>query len=363
MNNHVMKFYTITLLVFWISSAAFAAPSDKPISVTVTKVVEKDLREELPLVATIEPIRLSELSPKIDGVIAEVFVQEGDWVKAGDKILSLDPVIAEIEVNSAKAKVSEAHARHKDALRQKKEHLKLIKHKAVSSTSMASALADEEAASAVISLQQAELERYKEILSRHVLTAPFSGIISNKLIEAGEWVKADSTVVTLVSLDQVRLRASLPQRYFGQIELDSPARISLNALPGETIIGEAVKLVAMGNQSTRSFPILIELDNTQHRLAPGMSARLFVQLKGTKSKSLLVPRDTVVLSADGTRKVWQIIEKDGSYTVKSVNLITGRTQGELVEVLDSTLNAGDRIVLLGNENLRPGQAVKLLEKP
>ena len=118
-------------------------------------------------------------------------------------------------------------------------------------------------------------------------------------------------------------------------------------------------MVAVGDRGTRTFPLLIDLDNPQRRIAPGMSARIFVELTGSQTQALMVPRDAIVLKADGSRIVWQVEDTDGETTVKPVELQAGRAQGDRVEVLHSALKAGDRIVLFGNENLRPGQAVKL----
>ena len=339
--------------------AVLAAPPDKPSPVTIVQVVEQTLREEVPLSGTAEALRESALSSRIAGVVVEVFVSEGELVEVGERILSLDPAVAETEVVSARARVDEAIARHKDAERRKAEYQSLSNNNAVAATTLASAVADEEAASASVARQRAELKRFEELLSRHTLSAPFTGIVAEKHVEAGQWVKVDSMVVKLVALDRIRIRASLPQRYYLRIDPDAAARVIFDALPGETFSGKPSALVAVGSQSTRSFPLLIEMDNEQRRIAPGMSARIFIELAGSKAQVLLVPRDAIVLKADGSRIVWKITEADGETSVIPVELLAGRNQGAQVEVLESTLQAGDRIVLLGNENLRPGQAVQV----
>lgn len=339
-------------------ATAVAAPADKPSPVTTTTVVMQAMREEVPLAGTAEALRESALSSRVAGVVQRVHVSEGDWVEAGQEILSLDAAIAGLEVASARARVDEAIARHEDAVRRKAEYQSLSKRNAVASTSLESAVADEQAARAAVSRERAELERFEELLSRHRLIAPFSGMVAEKDVEAGQWVKVDSQVLTLVALDRVRVRAALPQRYFRRIDTDSTVRVLFDALPGKTFTGMPSALVARGNQATRSFPLLIELDNAQHHIAPGMSARIFVELAGDRVESLLVPRDAIVLKADGSRIVWRVNEADGRYTVVPVSLLAGRSRDGLVEVLDSTLKPGDRIVLLGNENLRPGQAVQ-----
>lgn len=341
------------------ASAVSAAPPGAPSPVTVAEVTASSLREVVPLSASAEALQESEISPRVDGIVAELFVNEGDRVAVGQKLLSLDAVIAEIEVATAVARVDEAVARHKDAIRRKKEFQSLSSRKAVAATSLESAVADEEAASAALVRERTELTRLTELLSRHTLTAPFSGVIAEKLADAGQWVKADSAVVKIVALDRIRIRASLPQRYFRQVDTDADARIVFDALPDETFYGRPSALVAVGNQSTRSFPLLIDLDNPQRRIAPGMSARIFVELADREQQALVVPRDAIVLKADGKRIVWRVNDADGELKVTPVELTAGRPQGDQIEVLDSTLTSGDRVVLFGNENLRAGQTVRL----
>ncbi|MCG8057756.1 MAG: efflux RND transporter periplasmic adaptor subunit [Candidatus Thiodiazotropha endolucinida] len=338
---------------------AIAAPPKKPSLVTVTEVVEQNLREEIPFSGTAEALQQSPLSPRLSGVVNEVFVEEGQRVEAGEKILSLDSVIARLEVVSAKAGLDEAIARHREAVRQKNEYQSLRRNKAVAASQLASAVADEEIALASIAKQRAEVKRLEELLSRHQLTAPFSGIVAEKNVETGQWVKAESGVVKLVALDRIRIRASIPQRFYSRIEPDLKVRIRFDSLPGEEFTGKVASMVAAGNRSTRTFPLLLLLDNPKSRIAPGMSARIFIELSGQQQPSIMLPRDAIVLKADGSRIVWRVSGSEEPYDVKQVNVITGRTQGNLVEILDSKLNAGDRIVLLGNENLRPGQSIKI----
>ena len=350
---------SVLIIGFFCLAQAVAAPEKKPGLVTVTEVVAHRMREEIPLSATAEALQESPLSPRLSGVVKEVFVEEGKRVEAGDRILSLDSVIARLEVVSAQAGLDEAIARHREAVRQKNEYQSLRRNKAVAASLLASAEADEEIAQASIAKQRAEVKRLEELLSRHLLTAPFSGIVAEKNVETGQWVKAESGVVKLVALDRIRIRASIPQRFYPRIAPDLKARIRFDSLPGEEFIGKVDSMVAAGNRNTRTFPLLLLLDNPNNRIAPGMSARIFIELSGEQQPSIMLPRDAVVLKADGSRVVWRVTGSDEPYKVKQVSVVTGRTQDNLVEILDSSLKVGDRVVLLGNENLRPGQSVKI----
>ena len=132
-----------------------------------------------------------------------------------------------------------------------------------------------------------------------------------------------------------------------------------DALPEREFEGSVFARVALGNEASRSFPLLIDIPNQAHLLAPGMSALVRVELENGVSEAVTVPRDAVVAKSDGSRIVWQVREVDGMLKAFPVTIETGRAQGDRLEVVRGELKAGDRIVLLGNENLRPGQAVRM----
>jgi RND family efflux transporter MFP subunit len=164
--------------------------------------------------------------------------------------------------------------------------------------------------------------------------------------------------VVLMALDTIRVEAPLPQRYYSQVQPGARVELRFDALPDQRFEGEVVAKVAAGDARSRNFPLLIDLPNPDHRLAPGMSARLKVALAGGEERALTVPRDAVVLHSDGRREVWRLaVDGEGTETVQPVQIETGRAMGERLAVVSGDLNPGDRIVLLGNESLKPGQTV------
>jgi membrane fusion protein (multidrug efflux system) len=115
--------------------------------------------------------------------------------------------------------------------------------------------------------------------------------------------------------------------------------------------------IVLGNQNSRSFPLLIDIPNPKRHLAPGMSAKIWIELN-EQHRVLMLPRDAIITKSDGSQLVWQVKEKEGMLKAFPLTIETGRYQGGWVEILSSKIQPGERIVLLGNENLRPNQAVK-----
>ena len=345
------------LNVAWTQSGTAAENSASP--VTAVEVVQDTISEVVPLSGTSVAVRRAMLSPRVEGLVATLYVDEGTWVEPGDRILLLDAHIAEIDINAAQARVAETRARHKDAVRRRDELTRLIEEQHVAETSLESAIAEAEAAAAALLREQAELSRRRELLDRHTVFAPFPGMVVRKFVEEGQWADMDTAVVELVAIDTIRVRAPLPQRYYPRIQPGARARVEFEALPGRAFEGAVFARVASGNEATRSFPVLIDIANPDHLLAPGMSAQVFLELGGDETEALVVPRDAVVVKADGSRQVWRIEDNGQGLEVLPVAIRIGRAHGDRLEVIDGTLKPGQRIVLLGNERLRPGQPVRL----
>jgi RND family efflux transporter MFP subunit len=339
-------------------SAAAEGPT-RP--VTLAEVRQESLREQISLSGTSVPKRHVMLTPRVEGLVTEVLVDEGGLVETGDPLLLLDDRLARIAVRAASARVQEAKARHEDAIRVRDELLRLKKGRHASATSIESAIAEVDVTAAALAREQAELERARELQSRHSVIAPFAGMVVEKQAESGQWVQRDDTVVELVSIDTLRVRAPLPQRYFPRVRNGAAAWIRFDALPDSAFEGQVTARVSLGSEGSRSFPLLIDIPNPDLLLAPGMSARVDVELENGTGQALTVPRDAVVARADGSREVWRVREDDGLLRAYPVPVQTGRAQGARLEVVGGDLAAGDRVVLLGNEGLQPGQAVAVKE--
>jgi RND family efflux transporter MFP subunit len=183
-------------------------------------------------------------------------------------------------------------------------------------------------------------------------------MVVSRAVEVGEWAKRDQPAVELVALEQLRIRATLPQADYTRVSRGARAEVSFDALPGRTFPGEVFARVASGDERSRTFPVLIDIQNPDRLLAPGLSARVRVDLAGGDSRVLTVPRDAIVAKADGTREVWRVREEDGIQKAYPVRVQVGRAGGDRLEVEAEELRVGDPVVMLGNERLQPGQSVQ-----
>lgn len=350
--SKVIIFISLLYCLFAPAQAEEASP------VVLTTVTQQKLQREVKLSGSSIPWRRVWLSPRVGGYVSKIQVDDGTWLKAGDLVFKLDARLAKIEIDIAEARIDEAKAQRLDAQRRRDDLLKLKKNRHVSETAFESVVTEVAVATAKLAQAQAELARARQLHQYHRVLAPFDGMVVNKPFEVGQWVEPGDNLVELLAVDTLRLQVLLPQRYFPLVTAGSKARIRFDALPAREFIGHVFARIALGNENSRSFPVLIDMLNPQRQLAPGMSAQIWIELNEQESAVLMLPRDAIITKSNGHQLIWQVTEKEGQLKAVPLTIETGRHQGGWVEILSNQLQPGQRVVLLGNENLRPNQTVK-----
>lgn len=334
---------------------------DKLIPVRISVVESNSVFEEIPLTGSATPRRESSLSPEVDGLVSEILVDEGDAVTTGDVLIKLDRVIADLNVQQAAAALAEGKERWREAVRQRDESAKLVAKRHVAETAYKALVAGAQMNKAALQRLTAEYQRALKISDRFVIRAPFDGVIGTISVEIGQWVETGDAMLELFDIATLRIRVPVPQRYFSVIQIGTPVKLKFDALPGQTFMLSVSKKIPIGNPTARTFPVRIDLLNSDRVIVPGMSARVrFIVGQETASPAVLVPMDSVVNGADGSELVWRVAGEADKATVTPVKISTGRSYRASIEVVSGALKPGDRVVIRGNEILKPNQRVRLL---
>ena len=350
-----------TLIVSVLFADAPMAQSAMPVS--VVKAVRAVIAEEVHLTGDLRAKRISNLSSEVEGLIQSLLVDDGDVITKGQVVLVLDSELALIATSQADAAVDEAQARQTEAGRRLAELMKLEKKQHVPKTNVAAARAEIQITHSVVAQAQAIARRARAMLDRHTVRAPFGGVIATKLVEIGQWIETSDPLVALVETNWVRLQAQVPQLYFGRVEPGMRAIIHFDARPNEILDAVVSTKIAVSDGSSRTFPVLIDIANERGTLAPGMSARVTLQIGDQgNQKTLMVPQDAIVRRADGSQSVWTIVIEDGQSKAKQRKVETGRVYRDNIKILNGMIEPGTHVIVRGNEILRPGQLVIVAEK-
>jgi len=307
------------------------------VEVAVVKPSKSGLTMRVP--GEVEGIRDALLSSAMGGYIEQVAVVEGDEVKKG-------AVLARVDSSSHGARLVRAQVEKKAAERE------LARAKSLGD---AIPTAELDAAEDRLANSKASIGELQVAASRSVITAPFAGTLVKVEAERGEVAAPGSPLFRLVQLSPVRVSVALSDRDMGLAREGMPARVELAARAG-IYDGKIVQLSQAANLKTRSFEALVEVENEDKSLLPGMIAQVSLTSASSEKGSdaadtLLISQDWLVTRLDG---VGVYLEKGGKAVWKPVEL--GPVVRRQVEVKGG-LKSGDRLIIVGHRALADGDAV------
>ena len=348
--------YLLGLWVGLLSAGATQAQSPPPVEIAVAE--QTHIIEAVRLSGTLTAKRRARLSPEVAGRVAKLDVDAGDRVTAGQILLQLDDELAELALAQAKAVRRESAAALADARRRLGEAQDLAKDNSVADTEVRSLEAEVETDTAVLARREAEQAQAAARLRQHRLRAPFTGVITARLTDLGEWVTPGEPVLELVAVDRLRLELRVPQTYFGRVDQDTLVHIYLDALPGEPLEQTVDDWVPANDPGTRTFLARLNLDNRDGHLAPGMSARAIVRI-GTGREGVVIPRDALIRHPDGRVTVWIAAGEGEQRTVQEQRVVTDLAFDGKIAIREG-VEVGMPVVVRGNETLQPGQTVRVV---
>jgi len=340
-----------------LAPATAAQESASPVAVARTEWQE--VIEQVPVAGTVSSPRVAQLSPEVAGKVNEVLVDAGDHVKAGAPLLRLDEELARLSLEAATAATEQAREALADARRRQAEVKRLVGVSGIAETEFRARQAEVRIDAANLKLREAEQRSEAERLRRHQLSAPFAGVISRKLTEAGEWVEPGDAVLELVADKGLRIDFRVPQGYFPRVTADTAIEVQLDALPGRRVPARLGEIVPVSDPSARTFLIRVYPQQQGLPLTPGMSAAGILKLRGGE-RGVVVSRDALLRHPDGRVTVWVLEGTGEAATVSERRVQLGLAFDGRV-VIRSGLEAGTPVVVEGNEALRQGQRVAIRE--
>ncbi|HUD28406.1 MAG TPA: efflux RND transporter periplasmic adaptor subunit [Novosphingobium sp.] len=343
-----------------------AAPAGPPEVGVVT------VREEAVVLSTELPGRTSayeasDVRPQVNGLILERLFTEGDQVKAGQALYRVDPAPYQAQVASARAALARARSAIASTSALARRYNELVKINAISRQEAENATVGAQQARADVQAQEAALRSAQIDLARTTIRAPISGRIGRSTFTTGALVSASQAdpLTTIQRLDPIfvdiqqssadvlRLRQQLLS---GELSREGgAARVRLKLEDGTTYPEEGVlKFTDVTvDPATGSQVVRVQFPNTKGLLLPGMYVRAEM-VEGTRSNGILVPQSAVTRDEKGNPTV-MVAGAQGKVEMRK--LTAPRTIGTNW-LVTAGLKPGDKVIVEGAQNLRPGAAVK-----
>ncbi len=336
-----------------------------PAVVIVDAVRLESVQQHRRVTGELRAVRRSAVATREAGLVVEAPVREGTRVKAGDVLARLDSGILQLEVKRAEADEAAAAgivAERNANLSWRERELELYRQSAERGASNVKELLDAESTAIIARTRVMQSERLAgvaaarvELLRKRVadmtVRAPFDGVVLARRAELGEWVGEGDPLVELVSEGEVEAWIDIPQRYFPaiarrQIEIT----ISIESIR-ERAGADRLRIIPQVDPRSRSFTVVVRLDDHGGRLTPGMSLSAWVPTGG-RSDELTLSSDAVLRNDIGA----YVYVARGDKAVPA-NVQVRFPIDDRVVVEASTLQPGDLVVVEGNERLFPGAPV------
>lgn len=333
-----------------------------PPAVIAVQVKREPVNEQSTYVGRVVAVDRVDLRARVSGFLKQRHFTEGQQVRAGDLLFTIEPDQYEATVEQAKADVAKAVAEEQNAKAQLNRGEELLKSKNISAAEVDKLRAAQSVAVASIAQAKAAQTKAELDLSYTRITAPVEGRIGLATYTIGNLVGPDSgPLATLVSRDPIYVQFPLTQREVLETRRDieakggDPKDVVVRArLPDGSVYdrpGSLSFIDVTTNQGTDTVTIRAQLPNPDGLLIDGQYVGVLIEA-GTPQTAILIPQSALQLDQQGTFVM--VIDKDGKAEARRV--VTGAEQGSRVAVQEG-LKEGDLVIAEGVQKVRPGQEV------
>jgi len=288
------------------------------------------------------------LSAEVEGRL-QMVADVGTMVEEGDEVAEIEDTSLRLRARELEAEVTRATSSLQFLQAELRRSEQMAERNLTSATEIERIRSERDVATSDLAVATTRLEQTQDQLERTRIRAPFPGVVVARQAQAGERVSVGDRVVRMVNPQSLEVVARAPLDYFGFVR------------PGDTlafVIGEREmegrlrQVVSVGDEQNHVFEMRLDVDDP---LPVGQTVRVTIPTADIR-EVLAVPRDALVLRGDGTSIF--IVDEDNK--ARRIRVSTGIGSGEMIEVR-GPVQEGDRVVIRGNERLRPGQDVRIRE--
>ena len=324
--HRVLSLLLVTMLLPACADDSATSQRKKPAHlVETTTVTLKDVSLETTLPSTLQAVRTVRIFNQEQGLLKTLPFYEGDHVKQDDLLASLDDALIKYDLNKSTATLKQAEL---DLKRLKN----LVPRKLASEDQIAKA-------KTAVNIARADASHHQTRLKQTKISAPFAGIISDRLVEPGDIIPLYSHMLTLIDTSSLKVRVYVSELLLPLIKLHDAVSITIDALGEQTFDGQVNRIHPTIEADTRRGIVEIKISPAPDGALPGQLSR--ITLATEIKPRLMIPFDAIRHDHQGTY-VFRIEDNKA----KRVNINTGIQHDEDIEILQG-LNENDIVVNKG----------------
>ncbi|MBQ7550514.1 MAG: efflux RND transporter periplasmic adaptor subunit [Bacteroidales bacterium] len=305
---------------------------EKP-KIKVEQVEAQDVEQLYEYTAIVQAEAVNNIAPTIAGRIEKIFVEVGDRVKQGQKLVQMDAS----NLTQTKTQLDNLEVNFKRID-------ELYKVGGVSKAEW--------------DAQKTQLEvtrtSYQNLLTNTQLLSPLTGVVTMRNYDSGD-IYTGNPVLQIQQISPVKMNINVSENQFTKVKAGMSAKVRLEVFDGEEFNGKVTLVYPTIDARTHTFPVEVSLPNANGKVRPGMYARVTMNY-GTV-KHVVVP-DNAIIKQQGSGDRFVYIYKDGKVAYKKVEL--GRRMGDKYELI-SGVEDGDMVVVVGYTKLKDGMEVQVIE--
>ena len=333
-----VRLLSVAVLAVALLSACGAEPAPPaaraPVGFETLEVAVEASPRERAWDGVVEAVNQATLSAQTAGRVLELPFDVNDYVEAGQVVVRFTDVEQVSASRRASAALNAAQAEAAEAELSYRRTEELVGKQLLARAALDQARARRDAARAALEAARAGVSEAGEQVDYTVIKAPYSGILTERLVEVGESVRPGQPLVSGLSLDQLRVNVEVPQSDIAAIREHGAAAVLLP--DGRRVEASGVVIFPYADPKTHSFRIRVELPKANTGLQPGMTVK--TAFKTGEARRILIPASALVSRSEVTA----VYEVDPANRVSLRQVRVGHRLGDRIEVL-AGLSAGDRI--------------------
>jgi HlyD family secretion protein len=253
------------------------------------KVAEGDITVYVTATGTINAVTSVDVGTQVSGIIAKLYADFNSVVKEGQVIAQIDPTFLQQSVKDAEANLDRAKAQYEDSKRVRDRTTALFEKGLESQVNNDAALTNFESSQAALKQGQATLDRAKINLAYATIYAPINGVVIDRKVNVGQTVAASFSSPTLFTiandLSKMQVQTTVDESDIGRISIGQEASFTVDAYPDEKFSGQVsqIRLAPVSVQNVVNYTVIIDVNNDQLKLMPGMTANVRVLVASTRN--------------------------------------------------------------------------------
>ncbi|HEX9389703.1 MAG TPA: efflux RND transporter periplasmic adaptor subunit [Usitatibacteraceae bacterium] len=315
----------------------------------IARLSPREFGQNIPVSGSVRPVVQAMVRSKVPGEVSRVLVREGERVKAGDALITLDTRDLQAQLDSALGSVAEARARLDLARKNEENNKQLLAKGFISQNAFDSVANSVSVTAANVLTAEGQAAIARKALSDATIRAPFNGIIAKRAVNIGEKVSNDSPVAQIVDLSLMELEALVPVSEIPAVRIGQEIAFRVDGFGSRTFKGKVERINPSADAGSRAISVFVSIANADGALKGGMFAN---GVLAAASKGSVNALPSVAVQEEGGQNFVYIV-RDGKVDRRPVTIGVRNVEQGMVEIRDG-LDGGVDVVAVRADGIKTG---------